>query len=60
MCFKTYLNNPINQKKTSQEKKPKGNHSSQKRGGWVRRGVIMNTDSMFVFFEAFRKLGEGD
>ena len=32
MCFKTYLNHPINQK-TSQKKKPKGDHSFQKKRG---------------------------
>ena len=49
MCFKTYLNHPINQKRP--KKKPNGDQSSQKRGGGggVRRGMIMITDSM-VFF----------
>ena len=31
VCFKTYLNHPINQK--TLQKKPMGDHSSQKRGG---------------------------
>ena len=46
MCFKTYLNHPINQK-TLQKRIT--DHSSQKRGGWVRRGMIMITDSMGFF-----------
>ena len=49
LCFKTYLNHPINQK-TLRKKKPKGDHSSQKRGGGVWRGMTMITDSM-VFFK---------
>ena len=48
MCFKTYLNHPINQKR--RKKKPKGDHSFQKKRGRVRRGMIMITDSMGFFF----------
>ena len=47
-CFKTYLNHPINQKNIA-KKKPKGDHSSQKRGGGDQRGMIMITDSMGFF-----------
>ena len=49
MCFKTYLNHPINKKKTSQKEKPKAITVLKKEGGGVRRGMIMITDSM-VFF----------
>ena len=56
MCLKTYLNHPIiqimlrkNKKKIKKIKIKMGNHSYQKRGGGVRRGMIMIKDSM-VFF----------
>ena len=50
MCFKTYLNHPINNK-TSQKKLPKAITVLKKEGsrGGVRRGMIIITDSM-VFF----------
>ena len=48
LSHKTLKDGALN-KKTSQ-KKPKGDHSSQKRGGGVRQGMIMITDSM-VFFK---------
>ena len=46
MRFKTYLNHPINQK-TVQKKPPKGNHSSQKRGGGPAR---YDHDHRFIGF----------
>ena len=58
MCFKTYLNHPINQK-TSRKKKPKGDHSFQKKGGGgVRRGMIMITDSMVIFYGFTKRFGD--
>ena len=51
MCFKTFLNHPINQK-TSRKKKPKAITVLKKEGGGVRRGMIMITDSMGFFFMA--------
>ena len=42
-------------KKKRKEKGNIGNHSSQKRGGLVRRGMIMITDSMVIFKPSLRK-----
>ena len=49
MCFKTYLNHPINQK-TSRKKKPKGDHSFQKRGGGVGGPARYDHDHRFNGF----------
>ena len=57
MCFKTYLNHPINKKR--RKKKPKAITVLKKEGGGVRRGMIMITDSM-VFFYPFPKSGSRD
>ena len=49
MCFKTFLNHPINQK-TSQ-KKPNAITVLKKEGGGVRRRMIKITDSMVFFLK---------
>ena len=40
-------------RKQREEKKPKGDHSFQKRGEGVQRGMIMITDSLVIFFDGF-------
>ena len=52
MCFKTYLNHPINQKIRREKKNLRAITVFKKEGGGVRRGMIMITDSMVNFVMA--------